>query len=144
MSRMTKKKKHRIVATTTSIITTTKVKPSVCLCILDTDVANVQEESDLFFHSLFTLQNNKRRPGGPEGVSRCIVDARKANLYSHTHTYKSSLMSLLPSSVFFLSSASISDHRKTTRSENDRFHSVFSVLFCIKLDGVELFMCVSR
>ena len=35
----------------------------------------------------FTRRYNIRRPGGLEGVSRCIVDARKANLHSHAYTY---------------------------------------------------------
>ncbi len=134
--------------TTTLTITTAKVKPSVCLCILDTDVANVQGESDSFFSFVFfyTRRHNTRRPGEPEGVSRCIADARKTNLHAHAYTYiyKSSLMLLFPSSVCFLSSPTISDHRKTTRSENDRFHSVLSSLFCIKLEGAEYFMYVVR
>ncbi len=95
----------------------------------------------------FTRRYNIRRPGGLEGVSRCIVDARKSKLTSaHTYIYKSSLMSLLPSFVLFLSSFSptISDHRETTRSENDRFHSVLSSLFSVKLDDAEYCMYVAR
>jgi hypothetical protein len=53
MIRMMKKKKHRRVTTTILIITTAKVKTSGCRCILDTDVANVQEESDSFFSFVF-------------------------------------------------------------------------------------------
>jgi hypothetical protein len=52
---------------------------------------------------------------------------------AYTYIYKSSLMLSFPPSVFFLSSPTISDHRKTTRSENDRFHSVLSsVLYWVR------------
>jgi hypothetical protein len=85
---MMKKKKHRRVTTTILTITTTKVKPSVGLCVLDTNVVNVQGESDSFFsHWFFTRKYNMQRLGGPEGVSRCIADARKANLHPHAHTH---------------------------------------------------------
>jgi hypothetical protein len=38
-------------------------------------------------HSFFTRHYNTQRLGGPEGVSRRIADARKANLHTHTHIY---------------------------------------------------------
>jgi hypothetical protein len=92
-----------------------------------------------------------RRPNDPEGVSRRIVDARKANLYSHAHIriHIQIIIDVVVAVVcllsFLLSPPSISDHRKTTRSENDRSHAVLSSLFCIELDGVEhcVYVCCS-
>lgn len=56
---MGKKKKHRKVTTTTLTITTTKVKPSVYLCILDTNVANVQERKSFLRFVCFLLDSTR-------------------------------------------------------------------------------------
>ena len=43
----------------------------------------------VYFHWHSTRLYNTRRPSRPEGVSRCIVDSRKANLHPHAHTHSS-------------------------------------------------------
>lgn len=77
-----------------------------------------------FFHSFFTRRHNKRRPGGPEGVSHCIADSRKANLHLHTrtrthniHIHIQVIIDVVVAVVCLLSffSPTILDHRKRRR-----------------------------
>ena len=96
-----------------------------------------------YFHWHSTRLYNMRRPSRPEGVSRCIVDSRKANLHPHAHTHSSHhrcrrrrscrrhrrLFSPLSfSSFLFLLENSRRSERKMTGSETCSF-PVYSISF---------------